>query len=287
MMENVQNDWLFYLQKHLDNQPISHLTLNHRINKISKYQKLLFSATLSTDAERLKKLNLFQPVLFAAMKHNQDTPSKFVMPEQLKQYYLIVEPYLKPAVIAELISGHKWRRVLCFCKSAVEADRLSNLISQLCPDIKVRDISSKIPNRVQLIHEFSVGHIDLLICTDIMGRGIDIPNVRHVISYDPAKHFKGYVHRAGRTARAGTEGTVLTLLSNDQANSFIQTLRHNNKVNINELELSELALEKKSKLMEKILQCFHGSTKASNTYTNSNKSKAKNRRPQIKQSIVL
>ena len=70
-----------------------------------------------------------------------------------------------------------------------------------------------------------------LICSDALARGIDVPNIEVVISYDLPKHLKIYIHRVGRTARAGHPGTAITMIAPDQINTFEVCLLFFNEIN--------------------------------------------------------
>uniref|UniRef100_T1I0N0 ATP-dependent RNA helicase n=1 Tax=Rhodnius prolixus TaxID=13249 RepID=T1I0N0_RHOPR len=269
VIDGIQNDWLFYLEKHLGQEIFSSLSLNYLRKRKSIFQKLLFSATLSQDPEKLKRLNLFQPILFTSTDKNKEASEvnnekeerieylgKFTMPRELEEHYTVVESYFKPIVIAELLSSYRWRRVLCFCKSAAEASRLSKLISFLCPSLKIRDMSSLLQKSARnlVLQQFSNGEIDMLVSTDVIARGIDIPQVNYVISYDPPKYVRGYVHRAGRTGRAGMLGTVLTLTTPSQIVPFTQKLKEANRNNVDELKMNAEIFERRSRRFKKALQ---------------------------------
>lgn len=96
------------------------------------------------------------------------------MPRELEEHYTVVESYFKPIVIAELLSSYRWRRVLCFCKSAAEASRLSKLISFLCPSLKIRDMSSLLQKSARnlVLQQFSNGEIDM--CVYVLNKSLFI-----------------------------------------------------------------------------------------------------------------
>lgn len=78
-------------------------------------------------------------------------------------------------------------------------------------------------------------HFFRIVCTDALARGIDLPGVQCVISYSAPKHLKTYIHRAGRTARAGSSGTAVTLLHTTQVGHFKSLLKHAEKTNVEEV----------------------------------------------------
>ncbi|XP_014280134.3 ATP-dependent RNA helicase DDX51 [Halyomorpha halys] len=249
MIDNIQNNWLYHLDKHVNlkgHKSFSQLSLRD-LNQRKKYpQKLLFSATLSQDPELLKKLNLFQPILFATMSQNnnsdktEDYIGSFTTPSTLKEKFIIVEPTLKPLVLCELLKSTK-KNMLCFTKSAVEAHKLSKLLSLMNPKIEVSEISSLLPadQREKILSNFSSGLVNVLVCSDVMARGVDISGVKYVVSYDPPKHIKSYIHRVGRTGRAGMKGKAITLLSPTQAPLFNQMLQDVNKNDVKQMAVDE------------------------------------------------
>ncbi|XP_031573601.1 ATP-dependent RNA helicase DDX51-like [Actinia tenebrosa] len=105
-------------------------------------------------------------------------------------------------------------------------DRLCLLI-KLFGGIEVAEYSSNLnaQQRHGILRDFKSGSIHLLICSDAMARGMDIDNVSYVISYDAPKFVKTYIHRVGRTARGGNEGTAFTLLHNDQVHHFKELIQ--------------------------------------------------------------
>lgn len=254
MIDNIQNNWLYHLDKHVNlegQKSITQLSLRDLNLRKRHPQKLLFSATLSQDPELLKKLNLFQPILFSTVSRNnnsekiEDYIGSFTTPSTLKEKYMIVEPTLKPLVLCDLLKSTN-KNMLCFTKSAVEAHKLSKLISLIIPEIVVTEISSLLPadQRDKIIHDFSSGLVNVLVCSDVMARGVDISGVKYVISYDPPKHIKSYIHRVGRTGRAGMKGKAITLLSPHQAPLFNQMLLDVNKNDVKQMAVDEQSLKK-------------------------------------------
>ncbi|XP_018568466.1 probable ATP-dependent RNA helicase Dbp73D [Anoplophora glabripennis] len=261
VLENVQNDWLYHLEKHIDEEPDLQMgkILNlFTLQKKRPPQKLLFSATLTQDPEKLQKLSLFQPKLFTSIiedskeateleKTNVETfVGKYTTPKELAEKYVLTSLDLKPLLLYKLIMMEKLTKCVIFTHSVESAHRLSILLSSLFKnELKVEEISSKLQgkNRTTLIEKFSNGEIDLLVCTDTLARGIDLPHVQCVISYSAPKHLKTYIHRAGRTARAGEEGLAVTLLHKSQLTKFKVMLQQAGKTNIQELIISEEDLE--------------------------------------------
>ncbi|VEN50520.1 unnamed protein product [Callosobruchus maculatus] len=263
VLDNVQNDWLYHLEKHMsqgENPPYSGRILNLlTLQKRRPPQKLLFSATLTQDPEKLQKLSLFQPKLFTTVVEGNEGNAKgadeqqtgtfvgkFTTPKELKEKYIVTTLELKPLCLYKFIEVEDISRCIVFTHSAESAHRLAILLRALFKKKrKIEDISSNLPgkNRPQLIEKFSRGEIDVLVCTDALARGIDLPNVQCVVSYSAPKYLKTYIHRAGRTARAGEEGLAVTMLTKPQIGKFTSMLRQADKTNVEELTIPEEDLE--------------------------------------------
>lgn len=115
-------------------------------------------------------------------------------------------------------------RVLIFTKSTESASRLSHLLSELEPSfkkyMKTMTRASTADAARRLLKSFSTGDVKILIASDAASRGLDIPSITHVINYDMPTSITSYVHRVGRTARAGKSGQALTLFSKTEAAWF-------------------------------------------------------------------
>ncbi|XP_056639095.1 probable ATP-dependent RNA helicase Dbp73D [Diorhabda sublineata] len=258
VLENVQNDWLYHLEKHIyeDSNSNSRKILNlQALEQTRPPQKLLFSATLSQDPEKLQKLSLFQPKLFTSVTETQEDINntivdtfvgKYTTPKELIEKYVVTTAELKPLYLYELIKLEKLTKSLVFAHSAESGHRLAILLRALFNDeLKIEEISSQLQgkNRTKLIEKFSAGEIDLLVCTDALARGIDLPHIQCVISYSSPKYLKTYIHRAGRTARAGEQGLAVTLLNKPQVSKFKSMLNQAKRTAVNELVIPKDNLE--------------------------------------------
>uniref|UniRef100_A0A8C3C4I3 ATP-dependent RNA helicase n=1 Tax=Cairina moschata TaxID=8855 RepID=A0A8C3C4I3_CAIMO len=200
-------------------------------------QKLLFSATLTQDPEKLQQLGLFQPRLFTSVysekkplrngtETEQDAEEKYTLPEGLSQCYVPCNLNSKPLLLLHFMLTMKFTRVLCFTNSREASHRLFLLI-QAFGGITVAEFSSRLPpgERQRTIKEFEQGKIQLLISTDATARGIDIKGVNCVINYDAPQFIRTYVHRVGRTARAGNVGLAFSMVLRIQERRFLRMLK--------------------------------------------------------------
>ncbi|KAJ8969101.1 hypothetical protein NQ317_002523 [Molorchus minor] len=235
VLENVQNDWLYHLEKHIS-QEESHPQTGNVLNLFSLQKRRsprnycflqLYLRILKIVTDSQKEINL-NPETFVG---------KYTTPQELSEKFIVTSLHIKPLVLYKLIKMNKLTKSVVFTHSVESAHRLSEL--------KIEEISSSLSgkNRTTLIDKFSNKEIDLLVCTDALARGIDLPNVECVISYSAPKFLKTYIHRVGRTARAGELGLAVTLLQKTQLSKFKAMLQQGNKQNIEEMVISEEALE--------------------------------------------
>ncbi|KAI8504948.1 ATP-dependent RNA helicase ddx51 [Branchiostoma belcheri] len=209
-------------------------------------QKLLFSATLSQNPEKLQQLNLFHPRLFTSVvrhrQRKQETATtgalqdkgtfvgKFTTPAGLKEYTVSCTAADKPLVVLHLLLNQKFQHVLCFTGSLESTHRLY-LLAKLFGGVTVAEFSSNLApeRRTKILTKFRTGKIQLIVCSDAMARGMDVEGVEVVISYDVPPYVKTYIHRVGRTARAGKEGTAFSLVLQEEEKRFRRMLKQAGK----------------------------------------------------------
>jgi len=256
IMDAVFQNWLYHLDSHVRTTtdqllagvqaPLCHQELLNSYNK--QPHKLLFSATLSQDPEKLQNLRLFQPKLFTTVLTMPTLPTtlengeqaeqdvaqssqfigKYTTPAELTEQFCITEMRCKPLTLYALVQQYGWKRFLCFTNSADTASRLAFVLKYIYKDTptKIFELSGKLTasERKSRLTLFSRGQINGLICSDALARGIDVPHVDVVLSYDAPRHIKTYIHRVGRTARAGQKGTAITLLTDKDQEQFKKML---------------------------------------------------------------
>ncbi|KAJ7039617.1 DEAD-domain-containing protein [Mycena alexandri] len=212
--------------------------------KESSCQKLLFSATLTRDPGKLAALELRDPKYFVVQEKNNGpgvldvAMDKFTMPATLSEHMLVCESSLKPLVFFHLVYEHNVTNALVFTKSAESTARLVRLFdffdaarrvgSGGAPSAFVaRAYSSDLSasERKLILDRFRAKEIQILVCSDLISRGIDISHVSHVVSYDVPVDMRKYVHRVGRTARAGRAGDAWTLVEEQEARYFKTMLK--------------------------------------------------------------
>ena len=166
-------------------------------------QTMLFSATLDGDVSWLVKRYLADPVL-----HEVEESEPTV--ESMEHRFLAVHNMDKAKVAAAIIAGA--RRSILFCSTKRGADRAARDLTQLGVKVAALHGDLRQEAREKALRAFSAGRVPALVATDVAARGIDIEGIDVVVHYDPAADFKEYLHRSGRTARAGASGLAVSLL---------------------------------------------------------------------------
>jgi superfamily II DNA/RNA helicase len=166
-------------------------------------QTLLFSATLGSDVNTLVKHELRDPV-----RHTVESDSTTV--ELSRHFFLKVHEMDRIKVVANIVKHHD--RAIVFCNTKRACDRLADDLKEA--DVQARAIHGDLDQtrRNRALRQFSEGQISVLVATDVAARGLHIDGVDVVIQFDPPDDHKTYLHRSGRTARAGASGIVVTLV---------------------------------------------------------------------------
>src|SRR3989344_1063862 len=182
-----------------------------------KRQTLFFSATISSRVNDLARKHMSKPVKILA--------EKMVDPDKLKQFYYNVQKNMRLSLLVHLLQNEKSGLVMVFCNTRRGVDFVvKNLRSNKIKAIAIHGGLSQ-NKRTQTIESFNDAKVDVLVCTDVASRGLDIDNVSHIYNYDIPKDAKDYVHRIGRTARAGEEGKVINLLCDIDHDNFSRVLK--------------------------------------------------------------
>ena len=179
-------------------------------------QTLLFSATISQDITLLAQKYMKEPVEVSAKPH--------VDPTKLKQVYYDVEDGLKYSLLKHLLENEKSKLVMVFCNTRMNVDFVSNNLKFMGIETLPIHGGFSQEKRSRILEEFHSKDVQVLICTDVAARGLDIKGVSHVYNYDIPNDANEYVHRIGRTARAGKEGIVINIVSSRDYDNFRSVL---------------------------------------------------------------
>ena len=174
-----------------------------------KRQNLMFSATFSKDIKKLAHGILNHPVQVEATPENTTV-------EAISQKVYRVAKGLKTGLIIKLISEGNWKQVLVFTRTKHGANRLcEKMIKSGITAAAIHGNKSQ-GARTKALAGFKTGKVRVLVATDIAARGLDIPLLPHVINFELPNISEDYVHRIGRTGRAGASGEALSLVSADE-----------------------------------------------------------------------
>ena len=174
----------------------------------TKRQTLLFSATMSASIEQLARSTMKEPKLIEVNQRGRAA----TLVEQTAYH---VEQHSKTALLIELLEKERepFERVLVFTRTRRGAERLSHILKARDHSVNRIHADRSQPQREAALREFSDGRTRVLVATDIAARGLDVDAVSHVINYDVPAAPEDYVHRVGRTGRAGSLGKAITIVA--------------------------------------------------------------------------
>ncbi len=176
---------------------------------VARSQTLLFSATMPTEIRQLARRFTTNPTYLHVTRSDEASSGAV---RQVRQFVYLAHPLDKPEILAKLLQAKGRGPVIVFCRTKRWTDRLAE-------DMRERGFSASGLHgdmnqaaRERSLQDFRDGRINVLIATDVAARGIDIDGVTHVVNYDMPEDAATYLHRIGRTARAGRSGTAVTLV---------------------------------------------------------------------------
>ncbi|MFI5458554.1 MAG: DEAD/DEAH box helicase [Isosphaerales bacterium] len=175
----------------------------------SPRQTMLLSATINADVRRLAQRYMFEPI---EVNLSQDEPSL----DTILQYYVPVTTDRKFDLLVLLLKRDRPRQCIVFTRTKRGADRVAERLRRVVTGVSAihGDLAQNIRDRV--MRGFRSGEISVLVATDVVGRGIDVEGISHVINYDMPDDTENYVHRIGRTGRMGKDGIAYLFVCPDQ-----------------------------------------------------------------------
>ncbi|MFT0212325.1 ATP-dependent RNA helicase RhlB [Pseudomonas sp. F1_0610] len=173
-------------------------------------QTLLFSATFTEDVMNLAKQWTLDPAVV-------EIEPESVASDTVEQHVYAVASHDKYTLLRNLIRENNWPRVMVFANRKDEVRRIEEKLRR--DGIKAAQMSGDVAQnkRVRVLEDFRAGKLQVLVATDVAGRGIHIDDISHVINYTLPENPDDYVHRIGRTGRAGTEGVSISFAGEDDA----------------------------------------------------------------------
>ncbi len=185
--------------------------LDEIVNELPKYRRtVLLSATLPGTIKQMVQNYLSKNVVH--VEADMSTSGH----QGIDHQYLVVEPIEKLNVLMHFLSSKEGQRGIIFCKTKAAVNKLAKKLAINKFSSGALHGSLAQPIRDRIMGQFREGHIDILVASDLAARGIDVKEISYVVNYHLPDTYDAYVHRSGRTARAGTKGLSLTILQKEE-----------------------------------------------------------------------
>ncbi|MHC4883856.1 MAG: DEAD/DEAH box helicase [Planctomycetota bacterium] len=189
--------------------------INYILGKCSnRRQTLLLSATMPEDIMRLARRFTQDPINISTV--TDENPSV----ASVKQSYVSVKPNRKSSLLEKVLKHEDPELGIIFTRTKATADRVAKWLTGKGVEVKAIHGDLMQRQREQRLDRFRCGKLKLLVATDVMGRGIDVPGVSHVINYDIPENPEDYLHRIGRSGRMDRPGKAITFVTPDQGNEL-------------------------------------------------------------------
>jgi ATP-dependent RNA helicase RhlE len=172
-------------------------------------QNLLFSATLTTEVRMLAHDFLRSPVAIQVAPHNTAA-------EQVNQTIYPVDRSRKRELLVKLLKEGNWKQVLVFVNMKVDASSLTSQLQRAGVNAGAIHGDRTQAKRTKVLENFKEGKVHVLVATDVASRGLDIDELPHVVNFELPHSPEDYIHRIGRTGRAGKEGEAISLVAQDE-----------------------------------------------------------------------
>ncbi|XP_041916395.1 ATP-dependent RNA helicase DDX55 [Alosa sapidissima] len=191
-------------------------SLNTILGYLPKQRRTgLFSATQTQELEKLVRAGLRNPVRIAVKEKGVAASNSQKTPARLSNYYTMCRAEEKFNTLVTFLRQHKNEKQLVFFSTCACVEYFGKALEALIKKVTILCIHGKMEKkdkRSKIFSEFRELKSGILVCTDVMARGIDIPDVHWVLQYDPPSSASSFVHRCGRTARIGNTGNALVFL---------------------------------------------------------------------------
>lgn len=181
-------------------------------------QTMLFSATISPDIEHIVEKYMKKPEYISV--------EQYVDASKLKQVYYDTSQDMKFSLLLHLLLHEHSGLIMVFCNTQRTTDFVAANLRKYGVDSTAIHGGLSQAKRSRIMEHFKSNNVSVLVCTDVAGRGLDIKGVSHVYNYDVPATGKDYIHRIGRTARAGEEGMAVTIVSQRDYENFRNVLRN-------------------------------------------------------------
>ncbi|XP_030830917.1 ATP-dependent RNA helicase DDX55 [Strongylocentrotus purpuratus] len=227
----------------------------------------LFSATQTEEVEALIRAGLRNPVRIVVKEKNSSSTHVRRTPLTLTNYYVISPSDEKFRLMVAFLRKYRDQKHMVFFSTCACVEYFTSVLQALVRNTTILSLHGKMKQkRNSVFNQFRELTSGILVCTDVMARGVDIPEVHWVLQYDPPSSASAFVHRCGRTARIGNTGNALVFLRPTE-DSYIEFLKINQKVHLelyeemDELEVVDV-IPKLRKLATKDRALFEKGTRA-------------------------
>jgi ATP-dependent RNA helicase DeaD len=175
----------------------------------SERQTLLLSATVAPPVERLARKYMRDPEVmdFSPTTKAVDT---------IEQFYFTVDQEKKYDLLVRLLEREQPRQAIVFCRTKRGTDRVHRRLSKQLKEVDLIHGDMVQTARDRVMKRFRAGEVRILVATDVVGRGIDVTRISHIVNYDIPQSCDDYVHRVGRTGRMGREGIAFTFVTTEE-----------------------------------------------------------------------
>ena len=196
----------------------------------------LFSATLTQGVQSLIRAGMRNPITIT-LRDSCSTDDLTPTPRTLNNYYLVSSAQTKVAHLFSLLKTLRDKKIIVFFATCAAVSYFAQLTKRLLPSANVLALHGRMHSKRQKCFDrFSSSTSAVLMCTDVMARGVDFPCVDWVIQFDPPSSTKAFVHRCGRTARSGNQGQALVMLLESEV-TYVDFLKLNQHISLEQFEL--------------------------------------------------
>jgi ATP-dependent RNA helicase DeaD len=176
-------------------------------------QTLLFSATIPPPVKRLAERYMRDPKMF-------DYSTSAVAVETIEQFYFTVSGENKFELLVHLLRKEKPQQAIIFCRTKRGTEKIYLRLAKRMDSVDAIHGDLQQRKRDQVMGQFRAGKLRCLVATDVVGRGIDVSGISHIINYDIPQFADDYVHRVGRTGRMGREGVAYTFVTPEEGHEL-------------------------------------------------------------------
>ena len=176
-------------------------------------QTLLLSATIPPSVEKLARRYMRDP-------QKLDCSPTDIAVETIEQHYFTVDHHRKFELLVRLIQREEPQQAIIFCRTKRGTDRIHRRLQKRFPQVACIHGDLEQSARDRVMAAFRKATVRLLVATDVVGRGIDVTAISHIINYDVPQFSDDYVHRVGRTGRMGREGVAFTFVAPEEGNEL-------------------------------------------------------------------